>query len=116
MAPETLTRLTPPELRGESLVRKSVVAILFVLAVFSAVTMLVMAGSGCGTGAKGCAVVDATKVVVDHAHEACVVLRYLDEGGQPREEQVSLQDIRHLGALAHARAAGSAAPAVPTTR
>lgn len=116
MPREMLNRLTPPELRGEPFARQFAAALLFALFVFSAIVMLVTAGSGCGAGAKGCAVVDATKAVVDQAHDACVVLRYLDEGGTVREEHVTLQDIRHLGAVAHQRAAASAAPPIPSTR
>lgn len=103
MAPETLSRLTPPELRDQSFGRRVIAALAFFLIMVCAAGMLLTAGSGCGAGAKGCAVVDATKVVVDRASEACVVLRYLDEGGAVREEHVSVEDLRDLGARAAAK-------------
>lgn len=112
MAPETFTtRMTPPELREVSVFRRAVAFTLFVVAVVVSAAMLVTAGSGCGTGAKGCAVVDASKVVIDQAAEACVVLRYLDEGGHVREEHVSAAEIRTLGERAAARRVSAAASA-----
>lgn len=61
--------------------------------------------SGCGAGAKACAIVD----LADHA---CSVLRYLEDDGTVREVPVSRAEAREFGrAAAKKRAAAAAADA-----
>lgn len=67
------------------------------------VTGFVAILAGCGTGAKACAVVDASKVICDGG------LRYMAKDGTP--ELVTVDDLEAVHrAKAAARAASSASP------
>jgi hypothetical protein len=54
--------------------------------------------TACGYGAKACKVIDV-------AHEACSVVRYLAPDGTVREVQVSPEDLTTLGVALEAKRA-----------
>ena len=59
---------------------------------------------GCGYGKPACTVIDA-------AHEACTVIRYLDKDGTVREVSITPSELQTLGLAAAARASSANSPA-----